>query len=221
MGGLGCRKENYMNHFKYVTAEEARPYKERVLNMTRELQDRVRDYFTFQNYFIGSSARNMITFDERANIGFDFDINYAINDFEQEYGPDEIHQIIFKGLSNIYLRYGFNRIEESTRVITLKKIDPFNSRILHGCDIALVNDYEDDGRQCQEYIRFNKSLHNFTWEQQTAPYYLEEKVSEIKKAKLWNEVREVYINKKNNNDNPNKKSRALYAETLNEVYMRI
>lgn len=87
--------------------------------------------------------------------------------------------------------------------------------------VTLVNDYEDDGRQCQEYIRFNKSLHNFTWEQQTAPYYLEEKVSEIKKAKLWNEVREVYINKKNNNDNPNKKSRALYAETVNEVYMRI
>ena len=40
----------------------------------------------------------------------------------------------------------------------------------------------------------------------------------LKKNKLTNELRKIYLDKKNFNTNPNKKSRALYAEAVNEVY---
>ncbi len=163
----------------------------------------------------------MITYDAKSNVGFDFDINYAINDEDQNYDAGEIHRIIFNEIHRIYTRYGFNRIEESTRVITLKKVDVWNSKILHSCDIALVNDFKEDTEHYQEYIRFNKMTHSFSWEEQPAPYYLEEKVARIKDAKMWDEVLSVYLDKKNNNDDPHKKSRALYAETINEVFMRI
>lgn len=215
------QKGECMYHFRYVTAKEAKPYRNNIINLTNELQDRVRGRFTFQFHFIGSSSRNLITYDTKSNIGFDFDINYSINDEEVIYGPDEIHKIIFNELQRIYMRYGFNRIEESTRVITLKKVDVWNSKVLHSCDIALVNDYEDESGYHQEYIRFYKKAHSFSWEEQPAPYYLEEKVAAIKSAKRWDEVLDVYLDKKNNNDNPNKKSRALYAEAVNEVYTRI
>lgn len=215
------QKGDSMYHFTYVTAKDAKPYKENILNLTHELQDRVREHFTFQFYFIGSSSRNMITYDTKSNIGFDLDINYAINDEEENYGPEEIHRIVFAELQKIYTRYGFNRIEESTRVITLKKVDAWASKIIHSCDIALVNDYEDEHGYHQEYIRFNKKARSVSWEEQPSPYYIEEKVARIKDANLWTEVLDVYLDKKNNNDNPNKKSRALYAEAVNEVFMRI
>ena len=49
---------------------------------------------------------------------------------------------------------------------------------------------------------------------------LEEKAEWLRRKGYWNEVREIYLDKKNWNDNLNKHSRSLYAETVNEVYRR-
>ena len=35
---------------------------------------------------------------------------------------------------------------------------------------------------------------------------------------LWNEVRDVYLDKKCRNEDPGKKSRSLFAETIKEVF---
>ena len=35
---------------------------------------------------------------------------------------------------------------------------------------------------------------------------------------LWQNVRDYYLEKKNKNTNPNKKSRSLYAEAVNDIY---
>lgn len=210
-----------MHNFIYVTEKEAKPYKDKLIEMTLELQDLIREYFTFQFHFIGSSERNMITYDPKTNIGYDFDIDYAINDFEEEYSASEIHNIIFAGLQKLCLRYGYNKIEDSTRVITVKKVDPFSSRILHSCDIALINEYEENGECRQEYIRHNKKTNSYMWVKRSAPYKLGKKIDYIKNSGNWNLVRELYLDKKNYNDDPNKKSRSLYAESVKEVYDRL
>lgn len=49
-------------------------------------------------------------------------------------------------------------------------------------------------------------------------YLLSKKEKYIKKNKLTNELRKVYLDKKNLNTNPDKKSRVLYAEAINEIY---
>ena len=69
-----------MYNFKYVTKAEARKVRENLEKLVHEVQDEVRDNFTFRYYFIGSSARNMITYDPTTNIGFDFDVNLEVND---------------------------------------------------------------------------------------------------------------------------------------------
>ena len=69
-----------MHNFIYVTEKEAKLYKKKLIEMTLELQDLIREHFTFQYHFIGSSERNMITYNPKTNVGFDFDIDYAIND---------------------------------------------------------------------------------------------------------------------------------------------
>ena len=54
-----------MYHFDYVSKKEAAPYKAGLIELLNKVQDYVRDEFTFQFTFIGSSSRNMITYDTK------------------------------------------------------------------------------------------------------------------------------------------------------------
>ena len=64
-----------MHDFKYVAKKDAKPIKKELYQLLHEVQNLVRDYFTFKFTTVGSSSRNMITYDANSNIGFDFDIN--------------------------------------------------------------------------------------------------------------------------------------------------
>ncbi len=206
-----------MYHFEYVSKKEAAPYKAELIEILHQVQDYVRDDFTFQFTFIGSSSRNMITYDPTTNIGFDFDVNITVNDDDEDYTPEEIRTILHNAFSRFMTAYGYNKCEQSTRVISIKVVDQWSSRVIRSCDFAVV--YE--GRNGQQYIRFNKERNYFSWEFQTQPYKeLEFRADYLKENGHWNEVLEVYLDKKNNNYNPDKHSRSLYAETINECFRR-
>lgn len=117
-------------------------------------------------------------------------------------------------------RYSYDFAEDSTRVLTIKVKDRKNSRILHSVDFAFVNDYEDDdGYDCQEYIRYNKKQNTYSWSEQSQGFYmLPERFQWIKDNGLKDELDALYIRKKNNNDDPNKHSRSLFAEAVNACY---
>ena len=206
-----------MYHFEYVSKKEAAPYKAELIEILHQVQDYVRDDFTFQFTFIGSSSRNMITYDPTTNIGFDFDVNITVNDDDEDYSPEEIRTILHNAFSRFMTAYGYNKCEQSTRVISIKVVDQWSSRVIRSCDFAVV--YE--GRNGQQYMRFNKERNYFSWEFQTQPYKeLEFRADYLKENGHWNEVLEVYLDKKNNNYNPDKHSRSLYAETINECFRR-
>lgn len=206
-----------MYHFEYVSKKEAAPYKAELIEILHQVQDYVRDDFTFQFTFIGSSSRNMITYDPTTNVGFDFDVNITVNDDDEDYSPEEIRTLLHSAFSRFMTAYGYNKCEQSTRVISMKVTDFWHSRIVHSCDFAIVH----EGRDGQQYIRFNKERNYFSWEFQTQPYKeLESRADYLKENGHWNEVLEVYLDKKNYNDNPDKHSRSLYAETINECFRR-
>lgn len=207
-----------MYYYEYVSRKEAAPYKAELIEFLHKVQDCVRDRFTFDFKFIGSSSRNMITYDPTTNVGFDFDVNITVNDDEEEYSPEEIRTILHNAFSRFMSAYGYNKCEQSTRVISIKVIDPFRSRIVHSCDFAVVH----EGRYGQQYIRFNKERNNYSWEYQKQSYReLESRAEALRKdSQLWDEVLNVYLDKKNFNNDLNKHSRSLYAETINECYRR-
>ena len=206
-----------MYHFEYVTKKQSAPYKNELIEIITKVQDEVRDQFTFQFTFIGSSSRNMITFDPLANIGFDFDVNIEVNVDIKNYDPEEIRAILRNAFTRISRQYGYNRCEDSTRVLTIKAIDCWHSRVSHSCDFAIIYNSEDG----QQYIRFYKETGEYKWRFQTKPYRdLETRADFLKEHGYWAEVREVYLNKKNSNDNSYKHSRSLYAEAVNECYKR-
>lgn len=47
--------------------------------------------------------------------------------------------------------------------------------------------------------------------------YLDEKVEWSKDCGYWQDVRDLYLYKKNNNHDPHKHSRSIYAETIHEM----
>ena len=207
-----------MADFRYVTKEETREVKGELLSLIHDVQYCVRDYFTFQYSFIGSSARNMITYDMNSNIGYDFDVNIEVNDPNEDYTAEQIRSIIFDALQRVSPTYGYQKIENSTSVITIKMVDYWNSRICHSCDFAIVNNC-NDGQQ--QYIRLNKESNVYQWVYRGKGYKgLFHKIEWIKTNGLWGKVREIYLYKKDNNDNPDKHSRSIFAETINEVFLR-
>ena len=204
-----------MHDFKYVTKNEAKPIKDELYQLLYDVQDLVREDFTFKFTPIGSSSRNMITYDTKSNIGFDFDINIEVNDEDQNFGPDEIRTKIRNAINRVAYRYGYKNCEDSTRVLTIKKVNTFSCRIIHSCDFAIVYNCKD-GRQ--QYIRFNKDNNYYSWEFQGKGFIgLDKKIDWLKKEKSWNEFLDYYILKKNKNDNPDKHSRSIFAESINEM----
>ena len=205
-----------MQHdFRYVSNNEAKDVKKELIEIIHQVQDAVRDHFTFNYWFIGSSDRNMITYDAKSNIGFDFDINIQVNDDEEEYSPEEIKRILRLAFDSVVLRYGYDHCEDSTRVLTIKFKDRDHSSISHSCDFAIVYNC---GNGRQQYIHFNKKQSKYSWEYQPKGYLLlPQKIEWIKANGLWGTLRDLYIEKKNYNDNPDKHSRAIFAETVAEI----
>ena len=162
-----------IHDFEYVPNEEWEPIREELFELIHRLQDEVRDKFTFQYHFVGSSKRKMITRDRNSNTGFDFDVNIEVNDYDENYSAEEIRSILHKGLDKVNNPYGcsifgYDYTEESTRVLTIKVKDKTNACISHSCDFCII--YEcDDGRQ--QYIRYNKKRNSYTWEYQPKGYY--------------------------------------------------
>ena len=211
-----------MYNFEYVPNEEWKPIKDELIEIIHKLQDEVRGYFTFQYDFVGSSERKMITRDPNSNTGFDFDVNIEVNDPDEKYSATEIRNILRKGLDKVTNPnpYGcsifeYDYTEDSTRVLTIKVKDSQNSRILHSCDFCIIYECGDER---QQYIRYNKKQKSYSWEYQPKGYYkLSDKIEWIKKQKLWQQVRDNYIYKKNTNTDGNKKSRSIFAETIHQV----
>lgn len=204
-----------MYHFQYVSKKEIAPLKKQIIELIGLVQDDVRELFTFQYQFIGSVKRNMVTCDVKSNIGFDFDVNITVNDDDEDYSAKEIKQILMRAFNKYAHKYHYDCCEDSTRVFTIKVKDRENSRILHSCDFAIVNNYGDNR---QEYIRFNKKSNTYNWVEQSDGFYLlPEKIEFCRKKSLWSEVRGVYIEKKNRNTDKNKKSMSIFADAIHQV----
>ena len=215
-----------MNHFEYVSKSKYMPVKKELIKIINQVQDELREQFTFDYKFIGSSSRNMITYDPNTIKGYDFDINIEVNDFDENYSAKELKEILINTFNQVIkLTYPYASCQNNTRVFTIKVYEENpcciniialrSPKIEYSCDFAIVNTIND---YQQEYIRFNKNTHEYSWQMQCKGYLLSKKEAYIKKNKLTNELRKIYLDKKNFNTNPNKKSRALYAEAVNELY---
>lgn len=212
-----------LHDFRYISKhnpEVKKAYND-ICEMIKEVQDLLREEFTFRFDVVGSYKRNMITYDAKSNVGYDFDFNIEVNDENDQYPPNELRDKFRNAIGRVCTKYGYAPPNDLTRVLKIKMNDIKKSRIIHSCDFAIVNNYIEKGYKCQEYIRFNKQHKRYMWCKQSEGYHmLKEKIYWIKDNGLWNDVRDLYIEKKNENDNPDLHSRTILAITVHEICQR-
>ena len=222
-GWLGEGKEHGMEHdFQYISKHDpkVRAAYADLTKILRRTQDLVREKFTFQFYPVGSFSRNMITYDAKSNVGYDFDINIEVNDDEEAYSAKEIRDILRNALSGVAPEYEYSNAKDSTRVITIKMVNHGHSRILHSCDFAVVHNYSgrENRKPMQQYIRFQKETQLYFWCLQSKGYDgLPEKVKWLKRNNLWEELRNYYRSKKNANTDADCHSRTIFAISVHEM----
>lgn len=210
-----------MQHFQYVHKSQWSPFYKEILEMIHDIQNDLRPKFTFQYQIIGSASRNMVTMDPRTNIGFDFDFNLIINDYDF-YPPKQIKEMLIKHINKHSSKYRYSPAEDSTRVITIKVKDQKNSKILHSVDFAVVyDDIDNNGNEIQFYIHNDKHTGKYLWEEQPSSYYeLPDRIEFCKENDLWAQVKDLYLDNKNNNPDPGKKSRTIFSQTINTICQR-
>ena len=124
-----------------------------MLVITSTLCTRILD---FKLAFIGSSSRDMITFDSKTNKGFDFDVDLDVTNTGKQYTAKEIKQAVISAINDIAGPMGFAPCKDSTRVITLKKKDHQGSKIEYSCDFAIVRTSVGEAGSEREYVHFHK-----------------------------------------------------------------
>lgn len=215
--------EHMEHNFRYISKNDLKVKQayQNLLEILYQVQDLVRDKFTFKFTPVGSYSRNMITYDANSNIGFDFDFNIEVNDGEEDYTPRQIKDTLRDALNQVARNYGYSYAEDSTRVITIKVIDHSSSRIVYSCDFAVIYNYSERGMPLQQYIHFNKGTQTYLWCKQSKGYFmLPKKIEWLKKHKHWQELRAYYLHKKNINTNSDIHSRELFAAAVHETCQR-
>lgn len=205
-----------MHNFVYVPKEEVKPVRDEIEELLNLVQNDLREkHFTFGFEFIGSYSRNMVTRDLKSNIGFDLDVNIYPNYDEENYSAEELKNTLMESFNKFNYRFGYSNCKDSTSVITIRKTSHCLESIDHSCDFAIVYKCQD-GRQ--QYVKFNKKQLSYYWEYRGKAFLDQDnRVKWLKKNNLWEDVRNLYLYKKNINNNPNKHSRSLFAETINEL----
>ena len=218
-------KKGMRHDFRYISKRktEVVEVREKLVDLIREVQQKLRGTYTFQFKIVGSYERNMITYDGNGNAGFDLDVNIWPNDKEERFSPKELKLKFKEALDSFGTKYGFSPAEDSTRVLTIKVKDRRHAQILYSVDFAFVNNYTGrDGREHQQIIRYRKNQGSYVWEEQgDRGTDLREKEVWLKKNnQLWEEMRNRYREKKNQNQDENLHSRSIYAQTVHEICQR-
>ena len=208
--------------FEYVPKSEYQPFKLEVDEILKSIQRDLREngILTFQFNLIGSAKRKLITRVENGNQGFDLDYNIVIQRiFNNRYKNAKLLKQKFIDLFNKYFDDSYDYSEDSTSVITIKKLNAQRNKVICSVDFAIVNYYEDEeGMERQEYIRFDKNTGNYSWALRKVATNHRHVENLIKEKDLWEDVKDLYLN--NKNKEPNKKSRIVYYQTLETIYRR-
>lgn len=214
-----------MEKYEYVTKKEYSPVRreiEKIIGKVKKIMENEEDT-TFYYDLIGSGNRYLITRLKNGNKGFDFDYNLVIDtptDFT--WRAKEVKLGFIRAFNKALKGTGYKFAEDSTSVITIKKVDTCNSKIIHSCDFAIIYyvDEEDFDKGYYYINNYKNGGYGFVHKKQTlnVDSMLYEIEDYYDAGEGWNKVRNEYIKLKNRNNDINKHSFILYFEAIKNVY---
>lgn len=207
--------------FEFVPKPELTPARAQIEDIIKALQVALRDYnLTFEFKLVGSAGKKLVTRVVNGNTGFDFDYNFDIQKDGGLSAKDT--RVTFKNvLESLLANTLYKTVSAGKQSMSIKFVDHENSRIVHSCDFAIVNDYEDEsGDFYQEILLWIREDNSYIWNKRPFAKNYADKLSNLKSNGLWQELKDEYLKIKNNNQDKEKKSFSMFFEAINNVYNR-
>lgn len=211
--------------YKYIEESVIKPYRGYCSNVLSELRDNLNKHYDIITQFSlvgsGSDSRNMVT--ANGNGPFDLDYNLQIIRMPNKNWDDlkSLKDTVRNELNKIVHDTFFSDGKDSKSVITSLLHFQETPRVEFSFDIAILAKNKN-GNWCR-LIHNKSSQSQFTWNEVPTSHNVKDKVQILKANRLWNEVRECYLNLKNNylqNNDTNHPSFIVYVEAVNQVYQR-
>lgn len=177
---------------------------------------------TVKAELVGSGAKNLIT--QNGKEAIDLDYNLCIEEvFELNFNYSmRIKEYIKKHFNTVLNNNGWGDCQDSTSVITTEKRYFTNgNKTPFSIDLAIVRKINGNWERLIHDKTGFVNLDRWYWNIAPNSRGLSDKVYEIKKENLWNEVRDLYLAKKNiylRRQDYNHPSFIIYLETINEIY---
>ena len=201
--------------YKFVYESEAKRYRSdcsRTLKKTCELL-RAKG-ISAQFTLVGSGARNMIT--RNGDGPYDLDYNLLIMKAEERYWNDLrlLKETVRNALNRAERREFFSDAQDSTSCLTALLHFKDTPNVEFKFDVAIIAKNRNGNHM---RLIHNKPWNQYTWNEVPNSHQVEE----LKKAGVWQKVRDRYLEKKEMylsrqyHDHP---SFVVYVEAVNEVY---
>lgn len=177
---------------------------------------------TVKAYLVGSGARNLITQNENEPIDLDYNLCIVSTKSINILDGHGIKEYVRKQFNKILYANGWDDCKDSTSAFTTGKYS-FNkgNKTEFSIDIAITCKYHNNWQRLIHQKTGLVNLDRYYWNEVQDSGKLEEKVRVIKSENLWDEVRRIYLEKKNfylcRNDYTHP-SFIIYVEAVNQIY---
>jgi hypothetical protein len=178
---------------------------------------------TVEAHLVGSGAKNLETQNASKPIDLDYNIRVISASKIDINNARAVKEYIRKQFNIVLKKNNLPDCNDSKAVLTTKKDNFIDAnKTQFSIDVAIVRRNENWERLIHKKTGVVAN-DTYCWEIAPKSKGLDDKVAKIKNRQLWNEVRDVYLTKKNmylKKQNPNHPSFNIYIETINEVYAK-
>lgn len=177
---------------------------------------------TVEACLVGSGAKNLITQNENEPIDLDYNLCIVSTKSISMLDSRAIKEYIRKQFNKVLSSNGWGDCQDSTSAFTTeKRVFKKGNQTAFKIDIAITCKYLNNWQRLIHQKTGFTFLDRYYWNEVQNSGRLEERVRALKYEDLWDEVRRIYLDKKNfylcRNDY-NHPSFIVYVETVNQIY---
>lgn len=211
--------------YQFATKKDVQAANKWCRSVLIDVQNLVRDWFTFDFRLIGSGGKHLVTYNEGQPFDLDYNIIIQKDKHSLHDKPAIIKEKFIEAFKAVFSKTitGFNadeyfKINNSTSVITLKYIS--SGMLEFSFDVAIMQENENG---YLEKIIFDKKNNVFIWNKVKQSDNLYDKAVQVKQNYDWNKVRNRYLELKNKSlsNQDDTKSFSIFVQVINEFYNKL
>jgi hypothetical protein len=199
--------------FEYVRNDEASKIKSDISFLIRELQKSLKEEgVTFNPVLVGPSKENFVTREVNGTTGIDIHYNLLLQKYPDKTAK-QLRMLFLSTINNILKNKGFKNTINNYQSITVLMPDRIEKEVIHSIDFAIVIDKKEQ----QDILIYDRKNSEYFFETRESINLLDDLTYDIKNNGLWEDLRDLYLNMKNYNDNKDIRTFEIYKEAINNI----